>query len=86
MFQGAKERAELRAASICPYEIIPSSAQVGAMGEEVQEKVQLPGYLGTYGVDCKEVRLTAGIILNKHLTFAIFSVELAPPLQFHCNR
>ncbi|KAI8429918.1 hypothetical protein MSG28_000389 [Choristoneura fumiferana] len=52
---GAKERAERRAASICPYEIIPSSAQVGAMGEEAQEKTQLPGYLGTYGVDCKEV-------------------------------
>ncbi|KAJ0181205.1 hypothetical protein K1T71_003290 [Dendrolimus kikuchii] len=49
-----KERTERRARDECPYEIIPS-AQVNILGEEKSDKGQLPGYLGTYGVDCKEV-------------------------------
>lgn len=54
--QDAAERAERRARDECPYEIVPS-AQVASnvIGEEKVEKPTLPGYLGTYGVDCKEV-------------------------------
>lgn len=53
--QDAKERAERRARDECPYEIVPSAQLSAATGELPEEKPQLPGYLGTYGVDCKQV-------------------------------
>lgn len=55
MLQDAKERAERRARDECPYEIIPSAQLAAATGDVPEEKPQLPGYLGTYGVDCKQV-------------------------------
>ncbi|KAH9634053.1 hypothetical protein HF086_001255 [Spodoptera exigua] len=51
----AAERAERRAHEVCPYEIVPSSQISNAIGDDKVEKPQLPGYLGTYGVDCKQV-------------------------------
>ncbi|CAH0600471.1 unnamed protein product [Chrysodeixis includens] len=51
----AAERAERRARDECAYEIIPSAHAATVIGEEKVEKAALPGYLGTYGVDCKEV-------------------------------
>ncbi|XP_047536676.1 EF-hand domain-containing protein 1-like [Vanessa atalanta] len=51
----AAERAERRARDICPYEIIPSERLQNATDEEVMVKPKLPGYLGSYGVDCKEI-------------------------------
>ncbi|XP_022820957.1 EF-hand domain-containing protein 1-like [Spodoptera litura] len=51
----AAERADRRANEICPYEIVPSSQIANAIGDDKVEKPRLPGYLGTYGVDCKEV-------------------------------
>ncbi|CAH4030789.1 unnamed protein product [Pieris brassicae] len=51
----AEERAARREHNICPYEVIPNKKSQEATGEEVIPKPQLPGYLGTYGVDCKEV-------------------------------
>lgn len=53
--QDAAVRAERRAHDVCPYEIVPSSQNARAIGEDKVEKPKLPGYLGTYGVDCKEV-------------------------------
>ncbi|XP_053602029.1 EF-hand domain-containing protein 1-like [Plodia interpunctella] len=48
-----RERAERRARDECPYDI--GSAQAAAVvGDDGPEKPQLPGYLGTYGVDCKQ--------------------------------
>lgn len=55
IFQGADERAERRARDECAYEVAPS-AQASAIAEEAAEKPKLPGYLGTYDVDCKEVK------------------------------
>ncbi|XP_075982784.1 EF-hand domain-containing protein 1-like [Anticarsia gemmatalis] len=49
-----KERAERRARNECAYEIVPGAQQTSIPGEE-DEKSKLPGYLGTYGVDCKEI-------------------------------
>ncbi|XP_047523227.1 EF-hand domain-containing protein 1-like [Pieris napi] len=51
----ADERAARREHNICPYEVIPNKQSQEATGEEVIPKPHLPGYLGTYGVDCKEV-------------------------------
>ncbi|CAG4922831.1 unnamed protein product [Colias eurytheme] len=51
----AHERAERRERNECPYEIIPSEQAQRATGEEVVPKPHLPGYLGTYDVDCKEI-------------------------------
>ncbi|XP_052753824.1 EF-hand domain-containing protein 1-like [Galleria mellonella] len=50
-----KEREERRARDECPYEIIPSAQLLNGTGEESSDKPQLPGYLGTYEVDCKQV-------------------------------
>ncbi|XP_050673267.1 EF-hand domain-containing protein 1-like [Leptidea sinapis] len=53
--EDTQERAERRARDECAYEIIPSEQAQNATGEEVVEKPHLPGYLGTYDVDCKAV-------------------------------
>ncbi|XP_037300618.1 EF-hand domain-containing protein 1 [Manduca sexta] len=50
----ATERAERRSHDICPYEVIPKQAIDTGVGAAKTDK-ELPGYLGTYGVDCKEV-------------------------------
>ncbi|XP_032516120.2 EF-hand domain-containing protein 1-like [Danaus plexippus] len=50
----ADDRAERRAKDICPYELIPSKQIQNQTGEEMAVKPKLPGYLGTYDVDCKE--------------------------------
>ncbi|KAJ8734012.1 hypothetical protein PYW07_014563 [Mythimna separata] len=50
------ERAERRAGDVCAYEIIPSAQAATTIGEDKEDKPRLPGYLGTYGVDCKEVQ------------------------------
>ncbi|XP_061712328.1 EF-hand domain-containing protein 1-like [Cydia pomonella] len=50
-----KERAARRAAGVCAYEVVPSAAQVGAGDDDTSDKPRLPGYLGTYGVDCKAI-------------------------------
>ncbi|XP_028038206.1 EF-hand domain-containing protein 1-like [Bombyx mandarina] len=49
----AAERAERRARDECPYDIVPSAQTAGAPPDEKFNR-QVPGYLGTYGVDCKE--------------------------------
>lgn len=68
-------RAERRAHDVCPYEIVPSSQNARAIGEDKVEKPKLPGYLGTYGVDCKEVTFlqthTSLWLLNLHCWFAL---------------
>ncbi|CAG9782994.1 unnamed protein product [Diatraea saccharalis] len=51
----AEERAIRRAQDICPYEIVPSAKQTVGVSEQPEEKSKLPGYLGTYGVDCKQI-------------------------------
>lgn len=56
--QGVEESAARRAQNICAYDVIPSPETVRAVGEDVQEQKQLPGYLGSRGVDCKEVTWT----------------------------
>ncbi|XP_068629097.1 EF-hand domain-containing protein 1-like [Battus philenor] len=48
------ERAERRAKHICPYEIAPSAQTAGGSADE-SAKPSPPGYLGTFGVQCKEV-------------------------------
>ncbi|XP_037964332.2 EF-hand domain-containing protein 1 isoform X1 [Plutella xylostella] len=52
---GVEESAARRAQNICAYDVIPSPETVRAVGEDVQEQKQLPGYLGSRGVDCKEI-------------------------------
>ncbi|XP_045542556.1 EF-hand domain-containing protein 1 [Papilio machaon] len=50
----AAERAARRARDECPYEMIPS-AQMLASTREDATKTAPPGYLGKFGVQCKEV-------------------------------
>ncbi|XP_049888061.1 EF-hand domain-containing protein 1-like, partial [Pectinophora gossypiella] len=55
---GAKERAERRAKDECAYDIVPPTVHHGGSNYEPdpdKQKQHFPGYLGTYGVDCKEV-------------------------------
>ena len=64
--QDKAARAERRANDICPYEIIPSALVATNIGDVKEDKPRLPGYLGTYGVDCKEVN-TLLFYLTLHL-------------------
>lgn len=41
------------------------------MGDEVIEKEKLPGYLGTYDIDCKKVILYVSIIIYTDNCFII---------------
>ncbi|CAG5017885.1 unnamed protein product [Parnassius apollo] len=50
---GAAKRADRRARNECPYEISPSARMLS--DTEDSDEPRLPGYLGTYGVDCKDV-------------------------------
>ncbi|CAH2068628.1 unnamed protein product, partial [Iphiclides podalirius] len=50
---GADERADRRARNECPYEISPSARMLENADDAI--KSGPAGYLGTYGVDCKEV-------------------------------
>lgn len=63
-FQGADERAARRARGECSYDIIPSrypklDSEMAQMDQNVP-----PGYLGTFGVDCKEVWQFRTIVFN----------------------
>ncbi|XP_041973572.1 EF-hand domain-containing protein 1-like [Aricia agestis] len=50
----AEQRAERRAKDICAYDIIPADrTEYG--DDDVGRENSLPGYLGTYNVDCKQV-------------------------------
>lgn len=51
--QDAEERKERREKDLCSYEVSPKPAAPG--DSEKVEKPKGPGFLGSYGVDCKEV-------------------------------
>lgn len=58
-----KARAGRRARDECAFEVIPEAQQVTPVGDEKVEQ-KLPGYLGTFEVDCKEVSFIVLSLFN----------------------